>query len=178
LGHALSWPDASPLGGLNEKGLLPISRSPKSSLLKNLLTNKLDIPHEIVEFSAGDVIIFDDRLLHSVFAPILPKPRRLITMLFTEYLSESKKSILSSDDLSIDKINSEIISLKQMECNQYSCDAYPSKLVDFIKNKGRFNNIEKLISIKPVSQKNYDGLHKGQHKELRDFLVNNYRDVN
>lgn len=178
LGNACAWPDSAYAGGLNETGLLPETKSPKNSLISNVLKKSLpDIPHHIIEFNAGDLLVFDDRSLHCVYSPIIPKPRRLITLLFTEYLDSDRITTSNQLDYSMQKVNDEICLLKQMECNQYSVDAYPASLLNFLNSKGNYDYVSKLSHLKPNVDRGYDGIHKEQHSELRDFLRRNYREI-
>jgi hypothetical protein len=179
LGNACAWPEPASLGGLNENALLPNTKSPNKSFFRNLISknNLPDIPHHIIEFNEGDLLVFDDRALHCVYAPMLPKPRRLITLLFTEYKDADR--IIAANSISFDKnsINSELISLKQMECNQYSVNAYPEQLIEFLSKKGRESYISNFRNLKPVTENTYDGLHKEQHSDLKSFLRKNYRPI-
>jgi hypothetical protein len=177
LGAACAWPSAANKGGLNEKGYLPNTKSPSHSIWKRLILDRdcPDIPHHIVDFKQGDALIFDDRTLHCVYAPFLPKPRRLITMLFTEMANTDRRHVSSDINFSADAINNEVSALKQMECNQYSVNAYPENLINFMKGRDMSNMVSMLKDYKPTVDKVYDGVHKTQHDELKNFLTRNYR---
>ncbi len=179
LGNACAWPDSASLGGLNEKGLLPNTRSPNQSFFRNLLLrNSLpEIPHHIIEFNEGDLLVFDDRALHCVYAPMLPKPRRLITLLFTEYVDADRSVTANSISFDRNSINDEVVGLKQMECNQYSVNAYPGQLMEFLSAKGKESYISNLGNLKPETVNIYDGVHKEQYSDLKSFLRKNYRAV-
>jgi hypothetical protein len=179
LGNACAWPEPASLGGLNESGLLPQTKSPNKSLLKNLISksNLPDIPHHVIQFNEGDLLIFDDRALHCVYAPVLPKPRRLITLLFTEYADADRCVAANSIRFDKNSINSEILSLKKMECNQYSVNAYPEQLVEFLSKKGKESYISNFRSLKPETAKSYDGVHKEQYADLKSFLRKNYKPI-
>lgn len=179
LGNACAWPEAANLGGLNENGLLPQTKSPSKSLLKNFVTKTdlPDVPHHVIQFNEGDLLVFDDRALHCVYAPILPKPRRLITLLFTEFMNTNRSVAANSISFDKDSINNEILTLKQMECNQYSVNAYPEQLIKFLSNKGKDSYISNFRNLKPQTEEIYDGIHKEQYADLKSFLRKNYTTI-
>lgn len=175
LGRACAWPNSNEEGGMSETKLLPKNHSPIDNFMykKNLKSifkknsKKIDLPHHIVTFKKGDLIIFDNRLVHSVFAPRIPKTRKLITLIFVEYPKDN-------NDKRKSEICEELRFLKQHECNQYSVNCYSDKMIDFLKNK----NLEKIITdfqlIKPEKNLNYSGIHTDQHLDLKKFLTRNY----
>lgn len=180
LGHAVAWPEPDPLGGLNESGLLPETRSPKHSILANLFRKHSlpDIPHHIIEFSEGDLLVFDDRAIHCVYAPIIPKPRRLITLLFTEYYDRQPTTSSNTFNFSMESINDEVIQLKQWECDHYSIPTYPSNFINVLQTKGKLNHIRKLAYLKPRSDGKQEekGAYNPQSSDFKIFLRKNYRD--
>lgn len=175
LGKACAWPNVNNEGGMSEANLLPKNYSPSENFLfkKNLKNifkkkyKKIDLPHHVVPFKKGDLIIFDNRLVHSVFAPRIPKTRRLITLIFVEYPN-------NSSDTKKHGVCEELRFLKQHECNQYNVNCYSDKMINFVKNK----NLEKIIGdfekIRPQKNLKYSGIHTDQHLDLKKFLTRNY----
>lgn len=175
LGKACSWPNSNYKGGFSETDLFPENYSPSENLffkrnIKKILNrnqSKIDLPHQFVEFEEGDIIIFDNRLIHSIFAPRIPKIRKLITLIFVEY---PEKKISQSDK----EICEELKFLKQHECNQYSVNCYTDKIIKFLKSNNLDNIINEFENIKPKMNLNYSGKHAEQYPDLKKFLTKNY----
>lgn len=177
LGNACAWPNSPYLGGLNENGVLPATRSPSASYLTTRLTRSTleDIPHVRIDFNIGDILLFDDRAIHCVYAPVIPRPRRLITLIFSEQLREDKSVISNTLDLRKTSINEETVQLKQLECNQYNVNAYPEGLVRYLQKKQLGDLTEVFCDIRPQENRAYAGEHIAQHSDLKSFLTKNYR---
>lgn len=171
-----SWPGSSYSGGMSETGYLPETLSPKLNFLSREIKKRSqpDVPHQIVEFNIGDVLVFDDRALHCVYRPLLPKVRRLITLLFNEMSTEARTHISSEIDQSAESINNELRILKQLECNQYNVPCYGKDVAKLFDDYGYGSYLSLMSDISPNTESSYQGNHIPQSADLFKFLTKNY----
>lgn len=176
LSLACAWPGAAPYGGMSETGFLPRTRSPRRRLLNGFGNTNVreEIPHHIVEFKKGDILLFDDRIIHSVYRPHIPKIRRLITLLFVESASSSRQHVSNLLNFSSESINQELRQLKQFECNQYNVPCYGDALVTAFENVGYAHYLDLLRDIKPTTRSDFKGNHIPQPEDMAQFLTKNY----
>jgi hypothetical protein len=132
------------------------------------------VPHQIVEFNMGDVMIFDDRALHCVYRPLFPKVRRLITLLFNEMATIRRTHVSEKIDHSEESINNELRVLKQLECNQYNVPCYGNNLAELFNKYGYGSYLSLMSDISPNKESNYLGNHIPQSDDLAEFLTKNY----
>lgn len=176
LSLACSWPKASYYGGMSETGYLPQTLSPKLNFFSREIKkySQPDVPHQIVEFNMGDVMIFDDRALHCVYRPLFPKVRRLITLLFNEMATIRRTHVSEKIDHSEESINNELRVLKQLECNQYNVPCYGNNLAELFNKYGYGSYLSLMSDISPNKESNYLGNHIPQSDDLAEFLTKNY----
>jgi len=175
IGRATAWPESAHLGGFSEKGYFPGTISPVSRAKKLYLKSKKQhVPHHTISFDKGDVVLFDDRALHCVYAPVYAKLRRLITILFSEQPQQMKSHISSAINFDPKKIDEETSTLKQLECNQYSCSAYDKDFLQLLDKKGKGRYVSQMRDIHPNLDAGFDNVVRQQGIDLREFLVKNY----
>jgi ectoine hydroxylase-related dioxygenase (phytanoyl-CoA dioxygenase family) len=159
LQKSIAWPMQNKIpGGMSENEFLPVLRNPRRSVgdsikawIKDVLGLQKDmpqVPHVSLNVSKGDVIIFDQRMIHCV-APTWPQfSRRLLTMLF------SKNAYAFSDDHFLLKqgytreaLMTEIVDLVVSERNHINCPAYGDAMYNhpFSKSKN-FITVEKQVT--------------------------------
>lgn len=163
LGRACAWPYAAPEGGLNENKYFPETVKP-SSWERIFFRKRNELPHAVIKLNKGDLLLFDDRAIHCVYAPLFPKARKLITALFCEFPAND-----------INKIASENIALKKMECSQYSCAPYGKDIQNYFAANGLEDMTQKFRDIEYDCDGSYSGQHKDQYDDLKEFLTQNYR---
>ena len=169
IGHLCAWPNQAHSGGMAESGLIPSSNNPNSFKYAYGFRGKSgSLPHQLIEFKKGDVICFDNRAVHCVPRPVIPKMRRLITMMFSEYPSHPKtkheKEICKQANI-----------LKQLECNEYNVPAISDEMKHFFNSIGKSAACNDLGDIKPSGENEWTGFHKSQSDDLKGFLTCNYR---
>jgi hypothetical protein len=162
LARACAWPYAANKGGLNENEYFPETVKPSS--WQKIFKKKNELPHVVIKFNKGDILLFDDRAIHCVYAPLFPKARKLITVLFCEFPADDRKNIASEN-----------IALKKMECSQYSCAPYGKNIQSFFAANGLENMAQKFRDIEYDCDRDYSGQHKDQFDDLKKFLTQNYR---
>ena len=136
LQKSMSWPMQNKFpGGMNENSFLPISENPRQSYLaqkwqnlKNYFSRKSDnikIPHVSVKLNRGDVVIFDQRLIHCVESNFPIVPRRLLTILLSKNAFEfSDDHYLIKSGHSRQELMREVVDLVVSERNHIKIDAY------------------------------------------------------
>jgi hypothetical protein len=162
LGRSCAWPYAAYEGGLNEKKYFPETVKPSS--WRRILRKKNELPHAVIKFNKGDILLFDDRAIHCVYAPLFPKARKLITLLFCEFPANDRKNIASEN-----------IALKKMECSQYSCAPYGKNIQSYFAANGLEDMAQKFRDIEYDCDGSYSGRHSDQFDDLKKFLTQNYR---
>jgi hypothetical protein len=177
LSLACSWPGSSFAGGMSETRYLPATLSPRLNLFARIFKRKLaDIPHQVIEFNVGDVLIFDDRALHCVYRPLYPKVRKLITLLFNEMSIVDRVHVSQKIDMTSTSINNELRILKQLECNQYNVPCYGAGVSEIFDKYNYSSYLSMLSDIAPNCESDYKGKHIPQSEDLAKFLTKNYFD--
>lgn len=142
LQNAMSWPmqNKHP-SGLNENSFLPRCENPREGyvaakwrLFKNYLTGKSDampVPHVSVKLNKGDIVIFDQRLIHCVESNFPIIPRRLLTVLLSKNAFEfSDEHYLIKAGNKREDLMREIVDLAVSERNHIKIDPYGSAIYD------------------------------------------------
>jgi ectoine hydroxylase-related dioxygenase (phytanoyl-CoA dioxygenase family) len=172
-----SWPRSAHLGGLSEKGFFPTTINPnsfKAGLSRFINAN--EIPHIIVPFKKGDLLIFDNRTIHCVYRPFIPKIRRLVTLIFTDYPTNDYKHPALNADLSFSEINKEVMKLKEFEVLNYNVPAVGKLIKDFFIAHNYDSYIDSFKDLYPNNEKAWAGYHKMQSDDLANFLESNFKD--
>lgn len=155
LSEALYWPEGPYAGGLDEKNFFGTGNSP------HVLRKNHDIPHVVISSNPGDIIIFNQNIVHCTSRTVFPKIRRLLGIHFwanpkhTSNPVESKKEI---EDLSL-------LELKQFALKE----RYGTCVLNSSSEK-----IQKMIAplkylSSPENGSNFLGVHDSISKEATDF---------
>ncbi len=133
---SMSWPMQNKFpGGLSENGFLPPIVNPRrgkiDAIKQNILTwiglqNPMaDVPHMSIKLNKGDLIIFDQRLLHCVESTFPKFSRRLLTMLLSKNaFSFSDEHYTLKRGHTRESLMREVVDLVVSERNHINCPAY------------------------------------------------------
>jgi hypothetical protein len=142
LQNTMSWPMQNKFpNGLNENSFLPRCENPREGYLaakwrsfKNYVTGKSDampVPHVSVKLNKGDIVIFDQRLIHCVESNFPIISRRLLTVLLSKNAFEfSDEHYLIKAGNKREDLMREIVDLAVSERNHIKIDPYGSAIYD------------------------------------------------
>lgn len=160
LQKSLYWPNDEKSSGMSKDNFFP----PNDSLNNKLFVECKSLPHFSISFKKGDLIIFDNRLIHSVPFENLPRPRRLITLIFSDFSSKGYEIPSYAKKIKSQQITSELIKLKNIEIEKFKVDGISKKMLNFFKQ----NNLIKFTLLYKHTIKNKGGRVPGHHQSLED----------
>jgi ectoine hydroxylase-related dioxygenase (phytanoyl-CoA dioxygenase family) len=164
LQQSLYWPNDSPNTpedtGMNKNNFLP-----RNNTLKNKLFEECkSLPHTTISFKKGDLIIFDNRLVHCVSFETFPRPRRLIAVIFSDFSSTGYEIPSYNTSVSSQKITSELIQLKNIEIDKFKVDGISKEMKDFFEE----NSMQMFAKLYKYTKKNKVGKFLGNHQSLNE----------
>lgn len=143
---SISWPmqNKNP-GGMNENDYLPDITNPRSkfSAFSSLFPQrKFDVPHVKVKIKPGDVVLFDQRLMHCAESNYPRAARQLLTFLVAPNADKDDRFDYPSCDKK--EVFGELLDLIVNERNHIGIEPWGKELLktDFVNTK-HFINIEK-----------------------------------
>ena len=169
LQKAMSWPMQNKRpGGLSENSFLPDFVNPRQGVITRWITSlkitlglaqpKPDVPHVSVKLDRGDVVIFDQRLIHCVQANFPSFSRRLLTVLLAKNAYEfSDDHYLLKQGNTRESLMREIVDLVVSERNHINCAPYGEALYKhpFSKSKN-FISVEKMVTNTEADNSRYN----------------------
>jgi hypothetical protein len=139
---------------------------PRNDTLKNKLFGECkSLPHSTISFKKGDLIIFDNRLIHCVPFENFPRPRRLIALIFSDFSSTGYEIYSNNKSVSSKKITSELIQLKNIEIEKFKVDGISKEMKDFFEE----NSMQTFTKLYKYTKKNKGGKVPGHHQSLNDI---------
>ncbi|HEU5048623.1 MAG TPA: phytanoyl-CoA dioxygenase family protein [Rickettsiales bacterium] len=169
LQKSMAWPmqNKHP-GGLAENDFLPMTQNPRrhpitflTDYFKDLFgmnTQFPDVPHVEVKVSKGDVVLFDQRLIHCVQSNFPPFSRRLLTVLLSKNAYEfSDDHYLLKSGNTRESLMREVVDLVVSERNHIACPAYGDAMYEHPFSKGKhFISIDKIQTNTPADESKYN----------------------
>ena len=160
LQKSLYWPNDSIDTGMTKNNFLP-----RNDTLKNKLFEECkSLPHTTILFKKGDLIIFDNRLIHCVPFENLPRPRRLIAVIFSDFSSTGYEMHSYNRSVSSQKITSELIQLKNIEIEKFKVDGISDEMKAFFEE----NSMKMFTKLYKYTKKNKGGKFTGHHQPLNN----------
>ena len=160
LQKSLFWPNDAIDTGMTKNNFLPRN----DTLNKKLFEECKSLPHTTISFKKGDFIIFDNRLIHCVPFENFPRPRRLITVIFSDFSSTGYKMPSYNTSVSSQKITSELIQLKNIEIDKFNVEGISKEMKDFFEE----NSMQMFAKLYKYTKKNKGGKYLGHHQSLND----------
>jgi hypothetical protein len=193
LQKSIAWPMQNKLpGGISENAFLPLMRNPRRSLFQSVRAWFLDklgiekdlpnVPHVSLHVEKGDVVIFDQRMIHCV-QPTWPEfSRRLLTILLSKNAYEfSDDHYLLKAGHTRENLMREIVDLVVSERNHIGCPDYGEAMHKhpFSKTK-HFISVEKQVTNTEADASRYNAGHfpmQNGKKYMSVLDVNRYATI-